>query len=422
MDKSRFTIKPKEETCDCIICHNKGVVASDEHIIPKSIGGYLHTWNVCKTCNSIFGDHVDKLLVNQHLVQHMRYKHQLKGQSKEEVKHPFASVFDGEDGKQYKIEDEGGVLTPHIIGSKPVLSEDGKQMSLIIDASDSKQINGIVEKFCKRNKLQMPKELPDYKIQKSPAPAIQFHFALDFDELKLAMLKMAYEFTACMIPEYVDYEEGKLIANILKEANSKRVAELEIGANILKDDFFRKIFGEVINFDKKTRHYILLANVEDRLICCVKIFNLFCTTITMAHRPLEQIEEPIIVVNDFGERDFELFKISELLEKNAVTKQGVKILEPYNTQLASFNEPMGFYCDEEHRNYCFDKNGKPIGTDVDLLARFPDNKTDTQQIAGIGFRTIFHTESKIYFLLWMSHILMLVPIEEIILETNYHKY
>ena len=405
----------------CIICHQKHVEASDEHIIPKAIGGYLHTWNVCKTCNSTFGDHIDKLLINQHLIKHERYKHKLKGQSNQIVDHPFTGVFKGEDGKQYKIEEKDGVLTPHIIGAKPTISEDGTQMSLTIDARDSKQIKGIVEKYCKRNKLQMPDKLPDFDVQKSPAPAIQVEFSLNFNELKLAMLKIAYEFTACLIPNYVSDRDGLIISDILREANPKRVAELEIGENILKDEFIQRIFGPYLEFTKDTRHYILLANVENKLICCVKLFNLFCTAIVMAHHVYDEIKEPIIVINDFGENGFEIYTLSELLLKNSMTQELFKLIEPYHTNLASWNMPMGFCCDKENRNLCFDLSGHYIGTIVDLLDRVPDNRIESVY-EKTKVKSIFHIQGAVCFMLNISSMLMLVPIDEIILETNFKRY
>ena len=68
MDKSVFVTKPKSSLCTCIICRREAVEASDEHIIPKALGGYMHTWNVCQECNSILGHKVDSLITNQYFI------------------------------------------------------------------------------------------------------------------------------------------------------------------------------------------------------------------------------------------------------------------------------------------------------------------------------------------------------------------
>lgn len=85
MDKSVFQAKPSDATCTCIICRKGNVIRSDEHIIPMSLGGYMHTWNVCKSCNSKLGQNVDPLLTNHYLIQWERYFHKLKGESGKEV-------------------------------------------------------------------------------------------------------------------------------------------------------------------------------------------------------------------------------------------------------------------------------------------------------------------------------------------------
>ena len=37
----------------CIICHQDNVPMSDEHVIPKAIGGCYHVFNVCDDCNRL---------------------------------------------------------------------------------------------------------------------------------------------------------------------------------------------------------------------------------------------------------------------------------------------------------------------------------------------------------------------------------
>ena len=50
----------------CIICRKEkeNKEFSDEHVIPDSLGGVYHIYNVCKECNSRLGDKIDIHLVN----------------------------------------------------------------------------------------------------------------------------------------------------------------------------------------------------------------------------------------------------------------------------------------------------------------------------------------------------------------------
>lgn len=122
MDKTIFQQNPLSGKCDCIICHQKDVPPSDEHIIPKSIGGYMHSWNVCKQCNSKFGNKVDTKLVNHSLIKWDRYFHQLKGESGKDVPNPFEGTHVATDGEKYKN------VTLHPLCRVTKVNVDGKKV------------------------------------------------------------------------------------------------------------------------------------------------------------------------------------------------------------------------------------------------------------------------------------------------------
>lgn len=422
MDKSIFVAKPTSNVCTCIICHRNQVEASDEHIIPKALGGYMHTWKVCKECNSIMGHKVDSLITTQYFITFERYKHQLRGQSGEAVKNPLIGTFPGEDGNKYKIEEEEGKLISHLVTSTKI-SDDGNQLSIIVDGRDKEKVGDIIAKFCKRKGYELPEKIPELVIKKKPAPAVQIQSSINIADISLAMLKIAYEFTVCMLPEYIHDVEAKKIAEILLSADSKRLNEIQISTNIF-EDVFQPIYGNYIDFSKNTRHYILLINIENKLCCFVKLFNLFCVPIVMSNQLYKDIDQPIIAINDFAEKDFNIFSMEELLQiVTTKTNYVVKFVEPYNTKWSKTASQLGIYCDlYNQHNLCYDLSGKYLGTDYELMTRMPEESVE-QQVEENCIRNIFHMDGKVCFRLVAPYALMqLVPINEIILETEIKRY
>lgn len=422
MDKSVFVTKPESSLCTCIICHREAVEASDEHIIPKALGGYMHTWNVCQECNSILGHKVDSLITNQYFIGFERYKHQLKGQSGESVKNPFVGTFLGEDGNKYKIEEEDGKLTSHLVTSTKI-SDDGNQLSIIVDGQNREDIHDIIAKFCKRKGYKFPEKLPELTVEKKPAPAVRIQSSINIADVSLAMLKIAYEFTACMLPEYIHDAEAKKISEILLSADSKRLDEIQISANVF-EDVFQPILSNYIDFSKDTRHYILLMNIENKLCCFVKLFNLFCVPIVMSNQLYKDINQPIIAINDFAEKDFNIFSIEELLQIiTTKTNYVVKFVEPFDTELQQIVNPFGISCNlNNQHNLCYNLLGKYIGTDYELMAKMPEESVE-QQVEENCIRNIFHMDGKVCFRLVNSgSSIYQVPIDKIILETEIRKY
>ncbi|WP_053958237.1 HNH endonuclease [Sulfobacillus thermosulfidooxidans] len=88
---------------DCIICltplSNNGTI---EHVIPDSIGGTLTFQDVCSSCNSLLGTHVDSLLLNNFFVATARARLRIPGKGGD-VPNPFDYVILTDDhGNQYR--------------------------------------------------------------------------------------------------------------------------------------------------------------------------------------------------------------------------------------------------------------------------------------------------------------------------------
>ncbi len=420
MDKSVFTLRPENESCDCIICHKKDVPMSDEHIIPKALGGYMHTWKVCKTCNSVLGEKIDTKLTDHEMMKWERYERQLKGESGKDIPCPIEGTHFADDGKKYRIVKEADGFVTHCI-PEIKKSSDGKQITLTIDPDEINSAEKIISKYCKRNGLGFDKDsLSASPVRQKPSPGFEMQMEIDLSNFKMGLLKIAYEFTACLIDDYVNDPEACKISSILHHASEDRLDEVDFGGTGF-DDVFPKLFGNYIDFTKDSRHYIMLTSLNGQTWCLVRLFNVFCLAIKMSDRSYPQPEENIIAVNDFKSHDFELFTLDELTRKICHTPSvGYRFPEDYNAKLQKLfsSSQVATYCNANHQNLCFDESGNMQGTVVDILRQWPDELVDVKIEDGKS-TIIYHIDSKLY--LMMSPSNELIPMDEVIMINSIDK-
>lgn len=420
MNTSIFTQKPAGDTCDCIICHKKAVQASDEHIIPKSLGGYIHSWKVCKTCNSTFGNTVDKQLINHFFIQWERFRHQLKGESKAEVKNPFEGTFAGDDGEPYRVMNENGKLVPHILKPKITISPDGKSVSVAIDPA-TKNPEKILEKVCKDSCIPFdPTSVTKSIVKEADTPWLTIKPTIDLSLFRIGILKIAYEFTAELIPEYLSDREAVKFSDILEHNSYERIDEIEFGGNGITD-IFPMLFNDFIDFSNEKRHYILLTNVSGKMHCFIKLFNVFCLGIKMSDIAYEIADKNVILINDFGRKSINLLTLKEFVTMISVnTIPQFRFYDDLGSKLQVITggagvKGIGFYAAPDGQNLCFAPNGFPQGSLTEVLPTIPEYLIETRVQSG-KYITIYHIEGLYYFCLAPS--CELIPVKEIILETT----
>ncbi len=326
----------------CIICRKKPVAPnqlSDEHIIPDAIGGRIHSYRVCKDCNSMLGQKVDPLLVGHCIIQFARFIHRIPGKSKT-VPNPFSGIYIGDDGKKYRIEDHDGKLVPHLLPEK--MEEKDGVIHTVVDVADEKNIKKSVEKYCDRNGL----EIKDMKQETVTAKGPKFNIPMEVDlrNFKLALLKIGYEYAIERIENYYDDPLAVKIADILHNADVSRLNEITFcGSGFDNKDLLDKFIDNSDN----DKHIILLTNSRDKMFVYINIFNSICIPIQLSDRTYPELNGGFVCVNNSITKttyEKELFK---LLEDISVTKvelyddKGLFISPPYLVQ-AKTNSPIIF--------------------------------------------------------------------------------
>jgi hypothetical protein len=258
------------------------VELSDEHVIPKSIGGYYHIYNVCKKCNSSLGAKIDPLLVDSPLLRIIRYTKKLVGHGgKNSYPQPFSKPENASDGTSYYIsEDEHGRLHPHVrTNVKCHHAEDGslESFTLTLDAENEHEREDIIKKICERNNIQDCRlEIVDEKRTRE-FPTLRYRFEFSATEFILGMLKIAYEFTCDCIPEYEYSEGGQLLSRILIEANPESLDKVVVISMKIAEEMMRRVWDPLIDFSSTTdRHYLFLDQSQDGIYCIVNLFNEIC--------------------------------------------------------------------------------------------------------------------------------------------------
>lgn len=291
-----------EKKGKCIICREENVEMSDEHVFPEAIKGHYHVYNVCKVCNSKMGEHIDPLLTNHSLIEGYRFSHKMKGK-KGELPNPFRGIGKMEDGRKCRLDLKDGHLVPYILPEFSEVNTETGNISFSIDASQEKEIDKIVEKIVRRN---FPNKKPQLNkservIRQIENPVITISQEVDISNFKMALLKIAYEFTTDNIPEYFNDAEAVKISNVLHSCDCKRLDEITFYGNgfyIDDNDIIDNILGDYIDCKKDTRHIALLMSFRQSTICFIRIANIFCVGVKMSDLIYKEAEPFIIGIND----------------------------------------------------------------------------------------------------------------------------
>lgn len=312
----------KKANFTCIICRKlkESLQRSDEHVIPDSLNGYYHIYNVCKTCNSNMGASVDGVLLNHKLTELYRFSEKISGKSGK-IPNPFKEItsIKGKPDIQVRMEisNNGDLIHKTVPNVKMEKNEDGTCTSfhLSVDVKDKKLLEGMHQKIIKRNKLESANLInSDYIENIIENPELEGKWEIDTLKFKLGLLKIAYEFAVDSISEYFNDPLAIKISEILKDSNYERISELKIGSGFDTEIF--KSIENVLDIEKK-RHILILLPIDQSLICFIKISNLFHIGIQLSEKTFIPFERSIIGINDLETKTFIKKSFIELMNENS---------------------------------------------------------------------------------------------------------
>lgn len=255
----------------CIIC-KKDKELTDEHIIPEFLGGGLITKSVCKTCNDKMGNTFEGRLSNCEIFSLPNFINQVKGKSGK-VPNPLEGNKKTKEGENVRVD---FVDNKFRVKKHPEISitrtEEGDLFSLHIDPSDFDKAENIIKTKIDRHYPDMPsshreqisrklyEDLLNGTITETTPPIISGSFTVDFKDIRLLFIKIAYEigfyhFGHAFIEQPVAEKIRQSLFNQKEnDINGRLSPEIEQ---------LKRLFNG-------NRHYIYLS----RNFCYIKIYDL----------------------------------------------------------------------------------------------------------------------------------------------------
>ncbi len=298
----------------CIICRELKDDFKDEHVIPDSIGGYYHIYNVCKKCNSNLGEKVDTKLINHKFIEFQRHLLKLKGK-KGHIPNPFEGThqLENEPEQKVKLEYNNGVFQPYLL---PKIKDDDlieNGFTIVIDKRDKDKAQQIIDKILSRHGIPKDKVKTESWIENESKPIIHIQQAIDIKDFKIGILKIAYEFAIDSIPEYYKDDMSIKIAKILKNCSIDKLNDIKfLGSGFDKD--ILKPLAPFFDFENVEKHYLILASLRNiGLICLVNLFNAFSIAILLSNNSQYLDNNFIVGINDIKMKSFTKKRFNELL-------------------------------------------------------------------------------------------------------------
>lgn len=333
---------------------------TDEHVIPDSLGGYYHIYNVCKSCNSKLGDTVDSKLVNHHFSEFMRYINGIKGKSSS-IPNPFSGTHYLKNNPTKKVQlriNEEGKPKPYLIPEVNYnKNERGvvESFSISVDASDKNKLQGMLNKITKR--LGVPPieiDVNNLSVTTTENPTVSSRVSIDIKDFRIGLLKIAYEFAVDSLPEYYLDDQAVLISNALHVGSLESLdRNYFIGTGLEHE--IKESLSFLLDFSSK-KHYLLLINLKDHgLVCMIYLYDTFSIGIKLSSSSNLLKGNWLLGVNDIEKKKFTKLMAEDAINY-AYSEPRIRFQYHFNTQ----SEVMAFHALEKRYDFAFYKENDSI--------------------------------------------------------------
>jgi HNH endonuclease len=282
----------------CIFCM-KERDPSIEHIFPYAIGGRLKTDRVCKDCNSTLGSRVDSALCNFLLIRQRRADLKLAGYNCDPPGRLDWLTGDaemvGEDGGRVRTSIDpatGKLVQTRLYTVKGTTNCDGPSLRQItIDGKEKERLPVIIQRERKRHGLpplsdrEMVERLEGITITTQAPVVIKKEINLDFDYLRHAMFKIAYELAFIWLGE--SYLDDPLAVEIRTAVCSDDVGACD---NLCGNTDFLAACEPPFNkfWIPNQSHHLAYSNVHSetkQVAVAVRIFDIYAAIVPVSKDP-----------------------------------------------------------------------------------------------------------------------------------------
>ncbi len=358
---------------ECIICRKQKTYFPDEHVIPKAIGGYYRIDKVCVDCNNKMGHSIDYRITDHLFIKFQKFLLDVKT-GKLPKSNPLNGTHTFVDNPNQEVQlkiDNNGQLVPYVLPKVPKLQRGTPvgEFTIVLDKKDAGNIHSIVDKLCERNGIPKENVRLSKKVTIKQHSMVRAKISIDINHFKMALLKMSYEFTVDTIPTYYKSERAKLISNILKTVDFKKLnrEDLFIGSGFDKE--ILGTFAHFVDFKKGNHYLILIDMAHEGLYCFVNLYNIVSVGVEMAKDGGYMKNNIIFGVNDLMTKSFKKSTLKDLLMTiYSPIELRFKYQLKSDAELALFNQ----ICNSDQFDYyrikgkipLLDKNGTTKYNDV----------------------------------------------------------
>jgi hypothetical protein len=341
----------------CIFC-NKALDNSDEHIIPQSINGRLHSKQlICKKCNQIFGERLDPII--KETLRTVLHTLGIGNNSKIEV--------ENEKGKKFLYDSRTSKIEQIVPEFTEEIRPDGK-MAISVHGPDSKKTVKALAKHALR-KLGMNALKATYSATKTTE--INESYSVKFDlkiapQFALALQKIIVEFYCHSGLEKADIQHLiKPVAELQVENSSIVICNLKHEVRkpnnteishllVIRSHAERKlIYGYVELFNVVCGYIVLVENYEGPELDFV--FQQDAITGEAVNTPIE-----LLTANINSESEDFHYTVNELFERLRVRDMDKVLHAALDNIRKSLDERLasGAITKEEHEKQFFEEATK----------------------------------------------------------------
>jgi hypothetical protein len=291
----------------CIICRKEKGSFNEEHVILDTIGGALKIYSVCKDCNTSLSKNFNVPFLEEPTIGICRQILQLsRKKGKRGIRNPLEkAVVKSQNGfEKFNASFNKGQLitkrTPEVKISKRL---SGYEVN--IKAAPA-EIEGIKSSILKKYG-SLESELKNISFKSSEKP-LEIHYETKAKPIIYEGLKVAYEFTATVLPNYLSDEWSLEYSKFIETGKESEFVKEKIDAISCNQKIWLADYEQLSGFPIHL-HLIYLRSYKDfGLVCIVKLFNYF----TFHHLSSESILDSdivVLLVNDPIERKCEAREI-----------------------------------------------------------------------------------------------------------------
>lgn len=263
----------------CIFCRVPKAHFKIEHVFPAALGGAFTIDNVCAECNEILGEKIDNPFCRHELILLNRHQYQIarKGfKGKRSIPNPLKSHrFRDSEGREHFVQfNKDGQAISQLIPQyqEPKPAEGGFIGTLTVPYEEGMDEEKAKVSYARKYGLDLSEVVITNRTI-SPITPLNIQILALNDSLILGMIKIAYEFTATVLPDYIMDPFSEIFTQVLL---SGEVIESQ-KAHFVEDEVVKKdLLDRMMRFRdlKQFHNLILMATIPGKgLYCLVKVFN-----------------------------------------------------------------------------------------------------------------------------------------------------